>query len=436
MTRRRAPWLSLLAADADVPVFVARGLGTAGAAAQLRSAPRLRVVDSPRAATVLLVVGQIPDAMLPALRQVHDQLASPRATVWWTGGDGDAIAASWPQAVVVDATGDVEAAIVAAHRGLISGTKRTEPPLLPDVDPVEWRGVGPYGHGGTGMTGGVPFGRPLAGRGDDLRDGLSLDVVPVWVGPFFPPFPAGLALKVTFAGDVVHAVEVGAYPDAGSHGLGGPLPDDVDSAFTDLAREPVTVARLELARAHHHLRWLTLLLHLYGLDALGLRVAGMNRALTPDRAPDVVALARRLDKPWVLKRSTAGVGSIGTEAAAQWGGPIARAAGISVDARTELAAYRGLNFTPLVHTAGDARDRWRQRLAETVQSLELAGRAGDATLEPGTQTEPPSPPPPAKLDTLLPSLLTGAEWGDAVASVVSLDLDFDAHLSREPEPVA
>ncbi|MEP7054234.1 MAG: hypothetical protein ABI912_03205 [Actinomycetota bacterium] len=436
MTGRRPPWLTMLAADAEVPVFVARGLGASGAASHLRTAPRVHVVDSPRAATVLVVVGHIPDTLLPALRQVHDQLTTPRATIWWTGGGTDTFATSWPQALVVDATGDVDAEIVAAHRGLVSGSRSTEPPLLPDIDPVEWRGVGPYGHGGSGMTGGVPFGRPLAGRGDDLRDGLTLDVVPVWVGPFFPPFPAGLSLKVTFAGDVVHAVEVGALPGAGSHGLGGQLHDEVDAAYTALAREPVTVARLELARARHHLRWLTGLLHLYGLDALGRRVAGMERSLTPDRAPELVALARRLDQPWVLKRATAGVGGIGTEAAAQWGGPVARAAGIAVDARTELAAYRALNFTPVVHPAGDARDRWRQRLAEAVQSLEIAGRAGDATIEPGAQTEPPSPPPPGELDTLLPNLLTGAEWGDAVASVVSLDLEFDAHLTRRPEPVA
>lgn len=434
MTRPPSAWLTSLASDADVPVFVARGLGAAAAKTLLQTAPRVRVVDSPRAATVLLVVGHIPAALVPPLQQVHDQLPRPRATVWWTGGGRAGIAAAWPHADVVAATGDVVAAIVAAHSALISGARPTEPPMLPDVDAVDWRGVGPYGHGGTGMTGGVPYGRPLAGRGDDLRDGLSLDVVPLWVGPFFPPFPAGFTLKVTFAGDVVHAVEVRDYPSHRADGLGASLPDAADAPFAALASEPVAVAQLELARAHHHLRWLAGWLHLYGLDALGLRVASTARSLAPDQVPDLVALARRLERPWVLSRATAGVGVISQVAAVKWGGPVARASGFAADARTELTAYRALDFAPVVHTAGDARDRWRQRLAEAIQSLELAGRAGGALLEPGTPIEAPTPPPPAELGALLPALITGAEWGDAVATIASLDLDFDARLTRAPEP--
>ena len=73
-----------------------------------------------------------------------------------------------------------------------SGRRRlaSSPDALPDLDPAPWRGVGPFGQGGTGMTGGVPYGRPLAGRADD-RDGLKLDQLLVRVGPFLPPFPPG-----------------------------------------------------------------------------------------------------------------------------------------------------------------------------------------------------------------------------------------------------
>ena len=197
---------------------------------------------------------------------------------------------AWPAATVVGAGDDIVAAVVAVHRDLVVGVRPSEPPRLPDVEPAEWRGVGPHGQGGKAMTGGVPYGRPMAERDED-RDGLALDVVPVTVGPFLRAFPAGLVLKVTFAGDVVLRAEVLGWPP-GPGGLGGPLPDDAADPFVHGARGAVPVAELEVARARHHLRWLAGLLHLYGLEALARGAVALATGAEPGGGEAVSALAR------------------------------------------------------------------------------------------------------------------------------------------------
>ncbi|MBI2708251.1 MAG: hypothetical protein HYX34_00945 [Actinobacteria bacterium] len=415
--------LARLAAGAEVPVFVARGLGAGDTEARLLGTSAVRVVASPRQATVLVVAGHVPPGMAEPLARVHDQIPPPRVTVWRTGagaGALDAIRAAWPQATVVGPGDDVAATVVHAYREVLLGRRPTEQPRLADVEPAEWRGVGPYGQGGSGMTGGVPYGRPMAGRADDLRDGLSLDVVRVRMGPFLPAFPTGLVLAVTFAGDVVHAVEVDDLLTPGDGGLGAPLPDDAADSRGDPAARPVRIDGLERARCRHHLRWLARLLRLYGLEALGRRVALMAAAPVPEDIAHLRNLHRRLERAWVLGRVTAGVGVVTGDAAAQWGGVTARAAGLAVDARSGSPAYQALGFAPVTHEAGDGRDRWRQRLAEATQALELAGRAGDATVD-DDHIEPAGQPAPADLAGALGTALTGQEWGDALATVASID---------------
>lgn len=417
--------LARLAAGAEVPVFVARGAGAGDAEDALRRSSRLRVVDTPRQASVLVVVGRVPEAHREALDRIHDQLAHPRATVWWTGGSGDDVRAAWPEATIVGSAAEAVEAVLAAHVGLLRGTRSTEPARLPDVEAAEWRGVGPYGQGGSAMTGGVPYGRPMARRGDD-RDGLSLDVVPVTVGPFLPVLPAGLTLKVTFAGDVVHLVEVASWrvPDGG---IGAPL----DGATPHDAGSRLSLADVELGRARHHLRWLARLLRLYGLDALSSRVLALAERAGPDVAGEVASLRKRLDRSWVLGSVTAGVGALVGDAATAWGGSVARAAGIVVDARLHSSTYLDLGFAPVTFSAGDVRDRWRQRLAEAAQSLDLAARAADRDvediLEDGVERSAIAPGDGLSAD--LGALLTGMEWSDAAATIVSLDLALDAPVA-------
>jgi len=100
-----------------------------------------------------------------------------------------------------------------------------------------------------------------------------------------------------------------------------------------------------------------------------------------------------------------------------------------VDSRSEDWTYRQLGFESMTQDAGDVAARWMQRIEEAAQALDLAERAGEARTGGSGITESPrgaltelGGPSPA-LARLVPSLLAGMEWGDAVATVVSLDLD-------------
>lgn len=423
--------LRRLAARAPVPVFPVAGMGGREAVQDLRLHPSLHVVDSPRQANVLLVAGAIPESLGEALQQVHDSMSHPRCTVLAgpeaSGGD---VGELLPDAVVAADERSLVDAILRTHRELLTHRRASEGALLPDVDPAPWRGEGPYGQGGSGMTGGTPYGRPMAGLADD-RDGLRLDVVSLPVGPFFPRFPPGLTLEIQWAGDIVVEASVGPNPFVGGD-AGAPDGSPLLRPFVRALTEPVPIAELELARARAHLRWLADALLAHGLHALGCRALALAGGLGPDDSGVVLRLGRTLEWTQVLRWSTRGVGRL--EAAAVKGlgvGPIARASGLAEDARLEDPAYRQLGFEPVVQTAGDAAARWRQRLAEVLQSLDLATRAGDRRTEPiGVVESPRGRLMPGEVATtsvleLLPGLIIEREWGDAVATIVSLDLDLE-----------
>lgn len=420
-----------LACAAPVRVFAVEGIHPPASVNDLRLREGIRFVDSPRSASVLLVAGRLPTPLHDAVRRVHDMLAHPRATVWWGGqveGEG---ATPFSAGVTAGLADDVMEALGGVHRDLFAGRRASEEPLLPDEDPAPWRGVGPYGQGGKGMTGGVPYGRPMAERAAD-RDGLELDQLPVLVGPFFPPFPTGLVLDLRMQGDIIQEVTIGDNPFAPA--ASSSEPRRVPSGSADLFRRallhPVPIAELELARARHHLRWLAHALRVHGLETMGRRALALAGGLRPGRTEGVRALRRALERTRLLQWSTARIGVTPPQALMGRGlGPVARAAGLMEDARTEAGAYKALDFRPIVHEGADAASRWRQRLEEIVQSLELAGRAGEHRVGGDGVIESPrgllragSPPDPELLP-LLPSLVRGMEWGDAVTTVVSLDLD-------------
>lgn len=432
--------LAGLARGAPARVFPVIGRGAREPVDQLRLDPRLCFVDSPRSATILLVAGELPQSLMGVAQAVHDGMPRPRATLWWTLGSVVPDGSRFPGALILRPGEDVGGAAARAQAALLLGERASEADLLPDVDPAPWRGVGPYGQGGKGMTGGVPYGRPLAERAPD-RDGLELDQVPVYVGPFFPPFPPGLILDLKLQGDVIQAASLGDNPFAGP----GPPVDAVaagPSPFVLALTQPVPIAELELARARHHLVWLGNALRVHGLSALGRRALRLAAGITSARAEAVRALGRLLDGSRSLGWATAGIGV--TDAARLAGvpsGPVSRAAGIVRDARTDNPAYRSLGFEPVVQSDADARARWRQRLAEAIQALELAGRAGVRASTPVGHVETPrgtltaDGSPAAGLLALVPALVTGMEWGDAVTTIVSLDLDVEEAGSHRPPAV-
>ncbi|MBE3033036.1 MAG: hypothetical protein IMZ74_07550 [Actinobacteria bacterium] len=370
---------------------------------------------------MLLVLGRLDDEMLRAAAGVHDSVPPPRGVVsWLPGGERPA---SWPftDDIRVDDPAQLPAACRRLRDELLGRRRASSPDILPDIDPAPWRGVGPFGQGGAGMTGGVPYGRPLAGRVDD-RDGLKLDQILVRVGPFLPPFPPGLMLDVKIQGDVVQEVSI---PAAGT-GFAAGTTDPFVAALT----RSVPVADLEVARARHHLSWLAEALRVSGLEAYGRRVLQLAQTVRPDAAQPIDDLSRWLRRNLSLRWGTTGVGMVSTsQAAALTGGPVARAAGDDRDVRSLDPAYQRLGFMPVVLEGGDALARWRLRLREAQQALALALRAGESLTTPIGLVEGPCGPiggdrsTSAALVALLPELLVGMEWGDAVTTVVSLDID-------------
>ena len=191
-----------LARRAEARVFCVAGSRFVQDARRLRLAEGIRLASTPRAANLLLITGELDAGLVAPALVAHDAMSPPRATVWWRPGRvASRVRANFPHAIVVDGP-DPLPALKRVHEALVFGELEGDPPLLADVEPAAWRGMGPYGQGGKAMTGGVPYGRPMAERADD-RDGLKLDYLPVRVGPLFVSFPAGLALDLKLQGDVV-----------------------------------------------------------------------------------------------------------------------------------------------------------------------------------------------------------------------------------------
>ena len=443
---RRRSWLTRIAERAPVRVFALIGRDPPGDVEELRLDSRIRLNDSPRSATVLLVAGVLPRTVHEAAKRVHDAMAPPRQVVLWQHGAEvtPSSAQPFPEAEKVHQKNDLVSALVLLQLRLLCGDLPSSPPLLPDVDPAPWRGLGPYGQGGSGMTGGVPYGRPMTERAPD-RDGLELDQLPVRVGPFFSAFPPGLVLDVKLQGDVVQDVALGT--SASDDGTLGRSQLDV---FHRALTATVRVADLELARACHHLRWLAHALRLAGLDALGLRARSLVQIMAHGPSADTLGkvrdLRRLIELSGVFRWTLRGVGRIdGTKLTRRGLGPTARASGLVEDVRCEDPSYRAVSFSPVTQQPtlqGDATARWRQRLDEIVQSLTIVGIAGD--LETGGQGAVESPrgavyagsaEPDAALK-LIPELLPGMEWGDAVTTIVSLDLGnaYSASSASKDQP--
>jgi len=406
-----------------VPVFAVAGAGAREAVQDLRLRPEFLLTPTPRAANVLLLAGSPSAELENAARAAHDAMSHPRVTVRWDSPNSSGPGWSLPAALSVSADADIVGRVRALHARVLDGSFPTEGALFVDDDPVPWLGVGPFGQGGTGMTGGVPYGRPMPERADD-RDGLTLDQVSVRIGPLFSSLPQGLSLAVKLQGDLVQE----ALPHVAAE-LPVPSPP---GPFVRALDVPVPVAELELARARSLLRWAAEGLRIQGLSALGVRVLRLAGRIGPGDAAEIEALERTLRRTRLFGWATGGVASLGTDLLTGMGaGPVGRAAGLAEDLRLEEPAYQALGFAPVLHDGADSAARWRQRLGEAAQALSLAAAAGERTAFGEGRVESPhgrlarAEAPADRLLPLLPALLEGLDWGDAVTAVVSLDLDLE-----------
>ena len=420
--------LRRLVRGAPARCFAAVGPGGQEEARWLRLAPEITVSDGPRAADVLLCVAVEGAALIEAVAATHDAMPRPRGVVaWWPLG-GRPPGWPFPDAVVVREATELPAAAVRVRNELLDGVRLSSPDVLPDVDPAPWRGVGPFGQGGSGMTGGVPYGRPLAERAED-RDGLKLDQLLVRVGPFLPPWPPGLLLDVRIQGDVIQSVSL---PETTSSEARGTLSTSAagdEDVFVAALTRPMPLAELELARARSHLAALAEALRTSGLVALARRVLQLAADVRPSDRDRLARLERRLRRDGTLSWATGGVGRVSNDRARLLpAGPVARASGDHRDARSSDPSYVDLGFSPILDRGGDSAARWRVRLAEARQSLALAGRAGKTLTTLTGSVEGPqgtldaTGSPISSLVALLLELLPGQEWGDAVTTMVSLDI--------------
>ena len=254
--------LARLAARSSPETFLVAGRNAQRLAEDLSCDRRIRPAMTPRHASVLLIVGEVPGRDVGPLRQLHDQMAHPRAPPECRSEPDPA----FQVALRVPGEADPIDRVLTAHRDLFAGRLASEPDLLPDEPPAPWRGRGDHGQGGEGMMGGKPYGRPMPMTSDDLRDGLALDAYTLCAGPFLPGLPPGLLLEVELQGDVVQSAQVRHPP---------------------YEQSPVSRETLLLACIARFVR-------LLGLGALATRLLTAARAATSREPVDVRSLGRRL----------------------------------------------------------------------------------------------------------------------------------------------
>lgn len=339
--------------DADVLVVC----GTAGGALQEAVETTWQAMPGPRVRVELTEPADVPARLAQALTGLADP-AAQRAD-----------AAQRPAGVPDDDTPEAEAEQDRPDHGDADGGEPDHGDMQMDMD----------------MS--LPGGLVMADRAAD-RDGLTLDVLHLRLGPFLPAWPAGLALDVVLQGDVVQSADVHTYDVPGAR-----------SAWAAAPALEVDDRRLLLAASH--LDSAGRLLQLAGWAAAAEQAARLrDDALAGGPAPElegqVHRLRTRVSRSWSLRWGLRGLGVLRAADAARFGvtGPALRA-------------------------DGDALDRLLQWLFETEQTLDGGGRPDQG---PHGRAVDDRAPTAALLDALS-SLVTGLEVAGVRLVVASLDPD-------------
>jgi len=315
-------------------------------------------------------------------------------------------------------------------------------------------------------------------------DGLPMEWIEAPFGPFFPGLPSGLLLTLTLDGDTVAESDVRSLIE--NRELLQHSPMDVGSFVEQLSNfEPLTpvayqllacralentagvevqgdtacerIGALERERIASHLGWLALFGQQTGFDWLMRRATSLQLKCQHADLKQIVALkpaidslTRRLHRTPLLKARTVNIGQIVPDSALC--GPIARAAGMNDDARSQDKTCASLGFSPASRQNGDAYARLYLRLDELTHSIRLIEAAGaielptlskigDAsgtgeavvetprgvarlqlTLEMGKVTAAQLETPSTRHLALIKPLIDQQELGDALVAVGSLDL--------------
>lgn len=280
-------------------------------------------------------------------------------------------------------------------------------------------GHGGMDHGDMGFMSMVEMTKDLPRS----RDGLPMERVESPFGPLFPGLPGGLSLSLTLDGDAVARAEATSVVAVRNlEGPTGPAESFVvgmarldpfspvayrvlalralEDAMGAIPEERTSLARvsaMERERAASHLGWLANLGRMLGHERLASRAAHLQLALLravpegdasrlrADEAGELAELRTQTNsfvkgvrRTPFLKRRLDGVATLPQGADAS--GPVARARGISADARANEDSYRSLGFEPVIREGDDALARARVRMAEIERSLDLALATGPGSL--------------------------------------------------------
>lgn len=386
--------------------------------------------QSPHDTDLIVLAGEIPSQWQERLRALIETVALPRAVLWLRPPgrlpppEGLAVCRSVTPGQIADLD-LLELLPALAH------TERANRSLTRSPATSPWRGIGPYGQGGQGLVGGVPFGRQLATPAEDA-DQLALDDVPLLLGPHLPCLPSGLQLALRMQGDRVRLCESvhNAFPLSP---LGGEAGDKVGvanvPALEALGGRPVALAALERARLFSHICWMADFLTLAGLPGYARRLRSRRHDID---APALLRWLRPVER--ALRPLLAGAAVLPSDPIRRAGvvGPVARASGLPIDARIGDPAYAAAGYEPVLEPEGDLWARWRVRVREALQCFSLIERAGART---SLAAEGPRgslarqgsvflPPTAANL-RLLKERLAGMEWQTALLFIASLDLSME-----------
>jgi len=173
----------------------------------------------------------------------------------------------------------------------------------------------------------------------------------------------------------------------------------------------------ELSRIHSHIFWLGVAADAFGFESLFMqamrlrepvldifeettggrvilgvcKVGGVRRDISDDGLKGIVKRLTKLNQDleeignvfindYSVQHRLCGIGFISREDAYTLGclGPMARASGLAIDMRTlGYAAYKFLEFEPMVETAGDCYARCLVRIREMYHSIDLIRQAVD-----------------------------------------------------------
>ncbi|MGB3683624.1 MAG: hypothetical protein WA990_14190 [Rubrobacteraceae bacterium] len=486
----------------------------------------LRIVDTPRHANVLLLLGELPEGLKEAAAVAYAQMMRPR-TIFAVGAEDVAPLPEPDVSVALDpdslAGGVEELRRSFAEGAFAPGAEDFEAEVVQEEEEEEGgmdHGHMHHGSGGEEEEQGedseddeteddgteegeseekeigedqledfmsmleMTQGMPASG------DGLIMEWVPAPYGPLFPGLPGGLSLIFTLDGDTVAETEV--EPGIEGHSPAALLRGPVESVAERAAKlDPLTpvayrllvrraienaagkeirdeealsrVGALERERAASHLGWAASFGYLIGDGWLSRQAARLQLALLRAESVDEVGRIRGDVEDFIrktLRRPLLGskLGEIGVldKAAEEASGAVARAAGSQKDARSEDPTYKDLGFSPVVRDGNDALARFRLRLEEVKQSLDLVLEAGtmagtaagagslsdDAssgtgtatvetprgtaaigvTLEDGKITAAELDAPSKRNVRLVEAVTVGKEVADALVGVGSLDL--------------